>query len=531
MNTGVISNFDRSNALATLEIMDSGRHVATASMEGNSIRFHLNRANGMQLTQDYNFYYVSSVSYYSNNALVTDYMYTSVRVIPATTMYYEEDFVATSDGWTTDGSMSATAVQDVDRPGFNNISSSNDANNVYGYDSHYRNCPKYSQNAAKIGSIGSSAAFTFNGTGFDLIGRTDQKTACILVSITQDGTPVSFTGRFTRNGQIMEATGESIFVDTYYEGAGGVSAIPQVPVITVRGLNYGTYTVSVSVVRTDETNTSFYHPGTDRFYLDAVRIYDPIGTRLYNDRVGAVYVLDNEWNPGYEEFRNEILKVYGNSPFADPTFIDRVGNTMDISQYNIWGPNNEFYLPAGSSIKMGVDSTYLKSFVSKSSAGIADLQLGIKLVSGSSVSVTISTDTPGSTGYTSRNYTITSTTDLSFSIKDLYAGNLTIKNNGGGVLALTTMKVTLQPPRRTLMMSMRPSPNVGIEEQPGYIENNTNPENSTNPPVEAPATPQGIIAGAILSFKESFAAVIIAVANAMDGFSKWLQNVANALFS
>ena len=118
MNTGRIIDFNRSDLSQSLEFGN-----AKASLEGQYIRFHLFRENGMQLTSDYNFYYVSSVSYYSNNVLVTEYMYTKVRVIPATTMYYEEDFAVYPTGeWGETGTLNSTALQDVDRPGFNSIS-------------------------------------------------------------------------------------------------------------------------------------------------------------------------------------------------------------------------------------------------------------------------------------------------------------------------------------------------------------------------------------------------------------------------
>lgn len=527
-NTGHILDLDRSNVFQSLEFKNGDQLLGKASLEGYNVRFHLDRSNGMQLTDDFTFYYVSEVSYYSENVLMKEYMYTHVRIIPATTMYYEEDYITTStSGWSTVGSPSSS-VQDVDRPGFNSISETNDANNVYGYDSHYTNCPNYSLNSTKLGEVGDKATFTFNGTGYDLIGRTDQQTACILVSMTQAGSTgnYTFTGTFVRDGEQVTATGDTIFVDTYYESNNGVAAIPQVPVITVRDLPYGTYTVTVEVVRTQETESDFYHESTDRFYFDALRIYDPINIRGYSDSVGAVYVMDNEWYPdidgysAYEEFRNEALRVYGDGAFSNSTFIDREGTISDIAMYNIWGPNNEFYLAPGESIRLNVDATYLKAAIgAANSRGMADMQLGIKLVSGGSSKVTISCPT------NSRSYDITSTSDLNFSIKDMYNGTLVITNTGGGVVSLNTMKVTLLPPQTTATFALRRTADPGTSNQPAYLEE------PTNQTTEMPASPNSVISNAILNFKETFAAVIIAVASAMDGFSKWLQDVANALFS
>ena len=528
MNTGHIIDFNRSDLS---QYLDFG--TAKASLEGNYIRFHLYRENGMQLNGDYNFYYVSAVKYYSNNVLVTEYMYTKVRVIPATTMYYEEDFADyTTNGWQSEGSISSTAVQDVDRPGFNSISSSNDANNVYGYDSHYLNCEQYSLNSTKLGGEGDVATFTFNGTGFDLIGRTDQMTACILLSIEpvkpdgEDNVPFTFTGTFMRGNEKVSVKGDSIFVDTYYETVDGVNAIPQVPVVTVRGLAYDTYKVSIKVIKSKDAGSSFYHDGATQFYLDAVRIYDPVNFRSSDDNIGKVYIMDNEWCPGYEEFRNEILSIYGDSAFSNFTFIDRMGKISDISTYESWGPNNEFYLAPGQSITLKIDPTYLYTKLNKATAvgqsqGMADMQLGIKLVSGSSASLTFS-----NSNNLKRQYKIKSTSDLNFSIKDLYnnATTLTIENNSGGVVALTTMKVTLLPPQTSETYALFHAMTTNPVPQPDYVEE------PASIPNDLPTAPHEVISGAILSIKEFFAAFIIAVANAIDGISKWLQDVANALF-
>ena len=316
--------------------------------------------------------------------------------------------------------------------------------------------------SAKKGSVGGVATFTFNGTGFDLIGRTDQATACILLKIEkvipeeervegQGNVSHTFTGTVQKGDEKVPVSGDAIFVDTYYEGAGGVTAIPQVPVVTVRGLTYDTYKVSVEVINNTEVDSTFYHPNATEFYLDAIRIYDPVNYRNSGDAIGMVYIKDNEWCPGYEEFGNEILKVFGDSSFSNFTFIDRLSGDGDISDYESWGPNNEFYLAPGQSIQLDIDPTYLHTKLGEATAdgqsqGLADMQLGFKLVSGSNASLTF-TNSKG----LSKLYKLSSTSDLSFSIKDLYANatTLTITNDGGGVVALTTMKVTLLPPQTT----------------------------------------------------------------------------------
>ena len=646
-NTGVIYPFNPSSTTSRLNIMDNGQQVATATMEGTSIRFHLNRDTGMQLTQAYTFYYVSEVSYYENNELIKDYMYTHVRVIPATTMFYEDDFISFIDSptskWKSLGEFSSL-VQDTDRPGPNRISAASDANNVYGYDSHYLNSTGFSLNSAKVVTVkaidnpiypgpgstdnngeqatepeeqatepegqstdpteeatepaeqptvpevvipqvpGPKATFTFCGRGFDVIGRTDRQTTSILVTMTRNGVPYEFSGSFDlkkqqvtdsgsseendqegsdqndqrisinkiggqndqessdqndqeitisgQNPEKISVTSNTIFVDTYYEGAqidgNTIAAIEQVPVVSVRGLDYGTYTVTVEVVINNDEEATYAHGETGKFYFDAVRIYEPIEQALSSDPIGDAYIQDKEWVPSFEEFRNEVLKVFGeDKKFSGVTFVDRQGNTHNkdefgtyYDQFNRWGPNNELYLAPGESINLTVDKTFLKKFHidNYDEVIMADMQLGMKLVGSKTTKATISYSVDGETKKSST-YNVSSASDLNFSIKDYYNGTLTIKNSGDGVLSLTTMKVTAVPKEPLNASNMQ------------YYSSNSDAGVIGIPPEDLPVSPHSVISGFVLNIKQSFAAVIIAVANAMDSISKYLQDIAKSLFA
>ena len=527
-----------------IDVGNVRRKIATAEMEGRRVRITLDRSNAMHFTDDLLFYYVSQVRFYQGDALQTVYMYTSVRVIPATTLYFEEDYVFFEGNWETvssgNGPRNTTATQDVDRPGPNKLGAGYDADNVYGFDSAYSGCTEYSMDGAKMVEVtaltstenvqkksGPTATFSFTGTGFDIIGRTDTKTTSIIVRVDDQ---------------------DEIFVDTYFEGVveEGVTAIKQVPVVTVRDLSYGTHNVSVEVVINNDEGSDFAHGETGKFYLDAVRIYEPAIDKSDNKQedatgylVAEAYKEDKEFSPTWDEFGNAVLQRYGvDKMFSKAMFIDGDGKVTDITKYDTWGPNNELYLAPGQTIVLSADTTFLKYLSSiKNAEGLADMQLGIKLASGTSTSLTVTGDTD------EEELTLNSATDLNFSIGALYcppdaqstatapqiasARTITIKNTGPGLVALTNLKVTLKA-EKVAVTYASDDLSGGKNEDPVIDVPQQRPTEPAEPIPEAPNT---LIAQGILMIKQAIAAVIIAVANIMDAVSSGLQRIAEALFA
>lgn len=143
----------------------------------------------------------------------TNIHYTAkVTIIPASTVYYEDNFVSysitTKDGGTTPGGWTpvgstADSLQDEDRPGSFNLPEA-DANNLYGFDSSYANCTTYSMGSAMRATVDintyATASFTFWGTGFDVISVTGGTTGTVMVKIQQ------LDGSYSKN----------LIVDTYY---------------------------------------------------------------------------------------------------------------------------------------------------------------------------------------------------------------------------------------------------------------------------------------------------------------------------
>ena len=203
------------------EVKLDGVKIGTATVENNtSVRFSLDKDNGMLFSDAAVFYYESDVSYYTkDNTLQTTSMYSSVTVIPATTVYYEDSFVDFSsftwnDGWvssekslwTTEGTA-IDGTQAQDRPGASKISADLDADNIYGFDGAYSAMSLYSNGSAAKATVDydnyAQASFEFWGTGFDLISLTSNTTGLILVDVEKEV-----------GGEWDEF--DSFAVDTYY---------------------------------------------------------------------------------------------------------------------------------------------------------------------------------------------------------------------------------------------------------------------------------------------------------------------------
>ena len=453
INTGYKTEDSGYTPMSATELTVDGHSVSVHDQ--NHIRF---TPGTMEFNEPVEFYYETTVEVYENSQVVPSYMYSKVTVIPATTVYYEDNFVTyevykesdntmvwdstngyvagVTEGttWSVDGTtISATQAQD--RPGASQISAKLDADNNYGYDDAYKTITTYSMGSAHMINVDSNyygkAKFSFYGTGFDVISLTSSQTGTIVVQVMQGDTVV-----------------KSKVVDTYYgytlvDGKWVISennpnALYQVPVITVEGLTYGKY----DVVITAAYNKFFAHNDATGYdlYLDAIRVYDPTGVvsgEKTNETVSNAYAADGEGWPVYEELRNNIIEATTFGTVGTETdeetnqttnvsglvFIDSVDDNYSISDYTGYGPNNELYLANNQAIAF--NATMLGTE--------ADIQLGVKVANGNSVTYTINGD----------EYTVNSTTDMYYSILDyVKSGTVVIKNVSGGILSLTNIKFT-----------------------------------------------------------------------------------------
>ncbi len=368
----------------------------------------------------------------------------SVRIVPATTVYYEEGLATFYDGaanWTDATEKTSPPVQALDKLGASEA-------NVYGYDPAYASGTTYSMGNAKEVTVNQStnanaptASFTFQGTGFDIISLTDSQSGAIYVKVYR-GTDIS-----------EENIEKSLFVNNYYGYTyenGKWTATPvannalyQVPVMKVNGLEYGTYTAVITVGYSSFQDVA--QKNKYSFWLDAIRIYDPAGKMLDND-----YKQDGENSPAYQEVRDVLLGAQSfdeaDVSVSGAVFIDgnRTIDNTSISEYENYGPNNEAYLTNGQAIAF--------QLVASSKPTDGNLQLGIKLAQGSKGTVNVLVDGKEKILIGSTNV-LNTATDMYYKLADVTwtkSGNvwmsspIVIKNTGNenSIISLTNVKIT-----------------------------------------------------------------------------------------
>ena len=379
----------------------------------------------------------------------------TIKTMPANVVYYEDNFnkdgkddsavkIIYSGTTTTDRSTDGTDVK---------LEQSNDQSEQYGHDNAYANGDKYSNGSSTKMEKSAKATFTFRGTGFDIISRTNTKTGTIGVKVYK-GEKAS--GEPIRNIPLI----------TYYDDGD----LYQVPVIHETDFDYGTYTVVVEV--------KSYNPDGIVFYLDGVRIYEPLDDQEYTDEEGTTYGSDNylesEVDAHIYEIRpmiigntvdgktanhamlmqytpggNVVLSAGGNTVVETLNGIVPEGateTTDDFERYWKWGPNNELYLEPGNAVGFLIPAD-----IYDSTKPYATFQIGAKATSNKAV--TLKTILPDGTEAKDSTITVNSATDMYYKInvtdemktKDGKYYQVVIANTDGGMVSLTNIKSTCDP--------------------------------------------------------------------------------------
>ena len=348
----------------------------------------------------------------------TQYKYQTVSVIPATTVYYEDNFGSTEDADGTNGIIYSGDWKEVQEgtagSEYQDNGSVAEDRHPYGNDSSYAENDKLSAGSAMVvtadGDTNATASFTFKGTGFDLISRTDNASAMIAVAVQDE------TGAYVQRKML----------DLEYQSG----TLYQIPVYQARFDEYGTYTVTITVSNAGD--------GTN-FYLDGIRIYNPIDPNGADaEEAQDQYRTDREANAEITELRNILLDAESYKEGTADGILYTDGNDNGSSVYESQGPNNEVYLKPGHSVgfKLHVD------------AGMRTVQLGAKAVNGD-VSLMV-----GSNETTQQSRTLTSASDMYYDITQTLSlttsgdgsqeGIVVITNTGDddAILSLTNLKVT-----------------------------------------------------------------------------------------
>ena len=453
----------------------------TATINGTKVRY---TPKDMQMNGAEKFAYAAKANLENDQK----YYYSTVTVIPAANIYYEDSFVTFNGAWEPVGQAKDGITQQEDRPGQFSLSAY-DANNVYGYDEVYTDCTTYSLGSAKKVTVNSetnsnppTATFTFTGTGFDLISLTSNTTGTIFVEVypvtnnevgkilhrwavdtyygytrTVDGY-IKYTWTLTNNQwhankEVIPALPEGAQVGGTPQKTGDITyevnyqwtvtndidnALYQIPVIRGQGLEYGTYQVIIKPT---------YYPAFDNvpdssdydFYLDAVRIYDPAGKNPTGE-IGDAYEADGEGWPNVIELRSQLIEERtlnidkdNSSSSKGIVFVDGIGNTEGIDNYTNYGPNNEVYLASGQAIafKLTVDNP----------SKIASIQLAAKAPQGTAVAQVNDGTRTEITTATEMYYDITHRVTWSSSA-ETKSNTIVVANTGSNILSLTNIKIT-----------------------------------------------------------------------------------------
>lgn len=358
----------------------------------------------------------------------------NANIIPATNVYYEDSFAKFNHGagaaasamWTpvydpgTDANTNANTTQALEALGQTD-------HNPYGYDPAYQNSTMFSMGSARKVTVTQemvnnwkndtsawpTAQFTFKGTGFDIISLTDNTSGAIFVDVV--GKTKGITQKLVVNnyyGYDYDATtGEWKTTDKK-----NPNTLYQIPVMAVRDLEYDEYDVTIRVAYGqvfDKTGDSKYS-----FWLDAVRVYDPMG------KDNAIYNTGNEKEgyPQYIKLRNELAKDAATR--TGVVFIDGAANA-NIALYANYGPNNEVYLAKGQAITFELNVG--------DGVNIKTIQIAAKAPNGEAYMAV--------TGDVDHSKAIGTATEMYYEL-DESARTFTIANTGEGILSLTNAKIT-----------------------------------------------------------------------------------------
>lgn len=352
----------------------------------------------------------------------------SFHVIPATNVYYEDSFATFTNGTDKASAARWSIVGNDDSNTTDKSANVNQAlsalgdKNIYGHDAAYAHSTKLSMGSAhKVtvnanmvdgwtdGSAWPSATFTFKGTGFDVISLTDNTSGTIFVTVTNKK-----TGQIEKRTTVNNYYGYKLENGKWVTSKNDPNCLYQIPVIKIAGLDYAEYEVKIQVAYADFLDEA--KAGNYSFWLDAIRVYDPMGKN------NVTYTQDDEGYPQYIKLHDAIVRQ--TADIQNTVFVDGGANAT-LDEYTNHGPNNEVYLMSGQAISFRLTGNL---------DSIASVQIGAKTPNGTGEAAKISVNGQDVKTATEMYYAITKYA------KD--GQQVTIANNGSGILSLTNLKIT-----------------------------------------------------------------------------------------
>lgn len=361
----------------------------------------------------------------------------TIYLVPATTVYYEQNVATYSDGWSLNGTAIAADKYQETQKG-------RTAGCNFGYDPYYKENQLGANGSVMYTTTpGESAQLTFKGTGMELYLRTQNANATSdPATEANNATDHSYMLVQVYAGDTADANSlkrmSFVDVNNLFVAHGSDKYGYNTPCWTVDGMAYDTYTVVVRYVKGTTyglaidgfrvTNTLNPDNATTKDFYAAVH-EDNMQTSEIRNMVlkqanvnNAIFEMSA---PMYRVGVNEVLDAVFDDKdvISGATIIDSNGTvdtnvTVDENLVNI-GPKNEIYLKNGQAVVMQIPSTY------------STVQVGMRSLTGTPVQYKINTEEK----------TMNSTVDMYYKVS-LAEGKLVIQNVSGGILALTKLKVT-----------------------------------------------------------------------------------------
>lgn len=374
-----------------------------------------------------------------------------IKIIPATSMYYEENFGSTidEDNLISGGMIQYSGQTDDQIVKWVREGSAAGGNQETGYvgdasDSTYGTDALYLQNtgdsygtsrhAHADGAAGAAFEYDFTGTGTAIYGRTLPTTGYIEIKVTNKDTGTQADVQYI-NTRIIGDVAEA-------------KELYNIPIYNNSELEYGNYHVRVYLYKQGTPVNGYTGENGDMvegsdesgadFYLDGIRVYEPLKG---NETAESAYAQDGETNTSVINIHSKLAVDSEEGQDGDEIFTltdkyddpEMGGDIMDLETYMDLGPNEEVYLYGG---------WYTVSFsLVNWDSQRYDLYLGMKSPA----------ETPAKVMVGEKEYTVNNSTDCYYDISD----QVVVERNPDGTLvgkvtitgvkdlvSLTNIKVT-----------------------------------------------------------------------------------------
>lgn len=337
-----------------------------------------------------------------------------VTVMPANSVYYEDTFVTDNETGNVGIEYTGNWEKVVEGTSDGNTQTVDDEH-PYGWEESYDDVT-FSDGCAHCVTASDNevaqASFTFTGTGVDVYSKTDMTTGTVYAVLEPQFK--------SENAKVQRLIVDNLAVSN------GETGYYQIPTVSFQNLEYGEYKVTIMVTTAAE--------GRSTYYLDGVRVYNPIQGLEEDQLVQDAYGADHELNAVFQEVR-DILVTQANLPEGDKlpnnsvVFIDQVEEqtgvtTSEVGTYVEYGPKNEVYLAPGQAIAFRV-----------STGSNLHYYLGLKGPDGA-------TQAEATSGTGKMQIDICGSCDMYYEVTPNANGIVMVKNTGKNLLSITKLRTT-----------------------------------------------------------------------------------------